>query len=47
MSNSGEDLLKMLIKGAWWVVKLIPGIIKGIYKGIKSMVGSTQAKTDL
>jgi|GEM_PF-6431826 hypothetical protein len=46
MSNSGEDLLKMLLKGAWWVVKLIPGLIKGVYNGIKSLTQNSKQKTE-
>ena len=45
MSNAGEDLLKMLMKAAWWVIKLLPDLFKLIYRGIVAIVNRFK-KTD-
>lgn len=42
--NAGADMLKMLAKLAVFVIKLLPGLIKMIYKGIMGIIGMFQKK---
>ncbi|MDO9577974.1 MAG: hypothetical protein Q7J16_08820 [Candidatus Cloacimonadales bacterium] len=36
--NAGADLLKILVKIMIWILKLLPGLIKLIIKGIVAII---------
>ncbi len=42
--NSGEQLLKLIVKGVVFILKLLPGLIKAIYRGIMAIVNKIQKK---
>lgn len=42
--NSGEQLLKIIVKSVMFILKLLPGLIKAIYKGIMAIVNKLQNK---
>jgi hypothetical protein len=42
--NSGVQLLKFLVKIAIFILKLIPGLIKLIIKGIKAIINMFRKK---
>ena len=42
--NAGEDLLKILVRIVIFIVKLIPGIIRLIIKGIKAIINKFQKR---
>jgi len=37
-ANAGEQLLKLLVKTVIFILKLLPGVIRLIIKGIKSII---------
>jgi hypothetical protein len=43
--NSGEQLLKLIVKVLWFIVKLLPGLFKLIYKGIKAIIDAIAGKS--
>ena len=43
-SNAGEDLLKLIIKALWFVIKLLPRLFKAIFKGIKAIINMIKSK---
>jgi hypothetical protein len=42
--NAGADLLKILVKIIIWIIKLLPGLIKLIIKGIKALINAFNKK---
>ena len=42
--NSGEQLLKLIVRALWFVIKLIPGLIKLLYKGVKKIIAMVKPK---
>jgi hypothetical protein len=45
--NAGADLLKILVKIAVWIIKLLPGLIKLIIKLIKSIINAIKKKPSI
>ena len=40
--NAGAQLLKIIVKIALFIVKLIPGLVRLIIKGVKSIIAMIQ-----
>ena len=44
--NSGEQLLKLIAKAAWFIILLLPGLFKLIYRGIVWIIAQFQGKQE-
>lgn len=44
--NSGEQLLKLIAKAAWFIILLLPGLFKLIYRGILWIIAQFQGKNN-
>ena len=42
--NAGADLLKILVKIVIFIIKLLPGLFKLIFKGIKALINAFNKK---
>jgi hypothetical protein len=38
MANAGVQTLEVLVRAAWWIIKLIPRIVMAIVRGIRSLI---------
>jgi hypothetical protein len=44
--NAGVDTLNFLIRIAWWFIKLIPNIVRLIFRGIKGLINMFKKKSN-
>ena len=44
--NAGAEMLGMLVRLAWWVIRLIPSLVMFIFRGIKGLVNMLTHRHD-
>ncbi len=46
MASAGSETLGVLVRIALWIIRLIPSIVMGIFRGIKGLVNMFTHRQD-